>query len=148
METVDSALARRARESLPPASSTRVTVGRPRILLVEDDFTLRAYLAELLIQEGYDVVCAADGAEAIHRLQREPAPPSAILLDIMLPRMGGVSFRQVQLRSTDLRDIPTVAMTATRDAKGLNNLWFEAVLPKPLDLDRLINMLAKFCPQS
>ncbi|MES1208277.1 MAG: response regulator [Pseudomonadota bacterium] len=141
-------MAPRKRDSVSTASSARVTAARPRILLVEDDFTLRAYLAELLIQEGYDVVCAADGAEAIARLQREAAPPAAILLDIMLPRMGGVSFRQMQLRSADLRVVPTVAMTGTGDAKQLSHLGFEAVLRKPIDLDHLVNMLAKFCPQS
>ena len=148
MENVGSAVAPRTRDSLRAASSARATAARPRILLVEDDFTLRAYLAELLIQEGYDVVCAADGAEAVSELQREAAPPAAILLDIMLPRMGGVSFRQVQMRSADLRDIPTVAMTGTGDAKELSKLGFEAVLRKPVDLDGLVNMLAKFCRQS
>ena len=148
METVGSASVPARREPVPAAGSRRVTTARPRILLVEDDFTLRAYLAELLIQEGYDVVCAADGAEAVGRLQREPAPPAAILLDIVLPRMSGVSFRQVQLRSADLRDVPTVAMTGTVDAKELSHLGFEAVLRKPVDLDRLVNMLAKFCAQS
>lgn len=148
MENVGGALAQRTRDSLGAASSARLTTARPRILLVEDDFTLRAYLAELLIQEGYDVVCAADGAEAVGRLQREPVPPAAILLDIMLPRMGGVSFRQVQLRSADLRDVPTVAMTGTSNAKELSKLQFDAVLRKPIDLDHLVDMLAKFCPQS
>ncbi len=148
MENAGGGLVQTKRDPLRAPSRARVTTARPRILLVEDDFTLRAYLAELLIQEGYDVVCAADGAEAIGRLQREVAPPAAILLDIMLPRMGGVSFRQMQLRTAELRDVPTVAMTATRDAKGLNNLGFEAVLPKPLDLDRLVDMLAKCCPQT
>ncbi|HVT06970.1 MAG TPA: response regulator [Polyangia bacterium] len=145
MENVVGAVAQRTRESL---GAPRATAARPRILLVEDDFTLRAYLAELLIQEGYDVVCAADGAEAIGRLQREAAAPAAILLDIMLPRMGGVSFRQVQLRSADLRDVPTLAMTGTSNAKELSKLQFDAVLRKPIDLDRLVDMLAKFCPQS
>ena len=148
MENVGSALAPQTRDSLRAASSARTTTARPRILLVEDDFTLRAYLAELLIQEGYDVVCAADGAEAVGRLQRETAPPAAILLDIMLPRMGGVSFRQLQMRWAGLCDVPTVAMTGTGDPKELSNLGFEAVLRKPVDLDRLVNMLAKFCPQS
>jgi CheY-like chemotaxis protein len=148
MENVRSAPAQRARQKSGPVDSARPAVGRPRILLVEDDFTLRAYMAELLIQEGYDVVCAADGAEAIARLQREPTPPAAILLDIMLPRMGGVSFRQMQLRSVDLRDIPTVAMTGTKNVKGLSELGFKAVLAKPVDLDRLVDMLGNLCPQS
>ena len=148
MENVGGVVAQRTRESIRAASAMRVTTARPRILLVEDDFTLRAYLAELLIQEGYDVVCAADGAEAVARLQRDVTPPAAILLDIMLPRMGGVSFRQVQLRWAGLCDVPTVAMTGTSNAQELSNLQFDAVMRKPVDLDRLVNMLAKLCPQS
>lgn len=148
MQNVGSAVASRSLQKPGSADPAPARAGRPRLLLVEDDFALRAYMAELLIQEGYDVVCAADGAEAIARLQHEPTPPAAILLDIMLPRMGGVSFRQMQLRSADLRDIPTVAMTGTKNVKGLSELGFKAVLAKPVDLNRLVDLLADLCPQS
>jgi CheY-like chemotaxis protein len=148
MENVGSVVTQRTREPPRGAGNARATAARPRILLVEDDFTLRAYLAELLIQEGYDVVCAADGAEAVGRLRGEPAPPAAILLDIMLPRMGGVSFRQLQLRWAELQGVPTLAMTGTSNAKELSPLRFDAVMRKPIDIDQLMNMLAKFCPQS
>lgn len=114
------------------------------MLLIEDDFALRANLAELLMQQGYVVECSADGAEAIRRLSRGPLP-GAIVVDIMLPRMNGMKFREAQLRESMLRDIPTIAVTSTPDLSPLEGLGFAAVFKKPLDLDSLIDSLADVC---
>src|SRR3569623_3145443 len=75
------------------AEPTTKLAGRERLLLVEDDFMLRQDLAELLALEGYYVSSAADGIEALWRLERAPLP-SAILLDLVLPKMNGISFRE------------------------------------------------------
>ncbi len=116
-----------------------------RLLLVEDDFALRAHLAELLMQEGYYVGCAADGAEAVRRLQTEPLP-DAILLDIVLPRMNGVAVRQAQLQSPSLRAIPTIAITSLQDRTPMEGLQFTAVFRKPVDFDLLMRTLTRICP--
>jgi CheY-like chemotaxis protein len=116
----------------------------PRLLLIDDDFILRAHLAELLMLEGYAVTCAADGAEALRRLEMEPLP-SMILVDIMLPRMSGISFRQTQLRTPHLRDVPTIALTAARDLDELERLGFSEIMRKPVNFDHLTETLAKFC---
>ncbi len=120
---------------------------RHRLMLIEDDFMLRANLSELLAAEGYLVTCAADGAEALYRLEREPAP-AVILVDIMMPKVDGVSFRQAQLQSPELRNIPTIAMTAARGMVVLDTLQFEDVMQKPIDFDRLVESLTKLCPTS
>ncbi len=120
---------------------------RQRLLLVEDDFMLRAHMSELLAAEGYLVSCAADGAEALARLDREP-PPAAIVLDIVMPRMNGVSFREAQLQSPALRQIPTIAVTALAGAPDVRGLGFEEILQKPVQFDRLVEALAKLCPSS
>lgn len=143
---------KRAREDLraghSPARRAPPTFAvRQRLMLVEDDFMLRAHLSELLASEGYLVSCAADGAEALWRLEREPAP-SAIVLDIVMPKMNGVSFREAQLQSPSLRDIPTIAVTALHGAADVRELGFEDVLPKPVQFDRLVEVLAKLCPSS
>jgi len=116
-----------------------------RLLVVEDDFVLRAHLSELLMQQGFEVSCAADGVEALERLEREPRP-AAIVLDVVLPRMSGLSFRQEQLRSPAFRDIPTIAFTAIRNAPDLEALGFHAVISKPANFDRLFQVLASICP--
>lgn len=61
-----------------------------RILLVEDDEHLQVLIREELVDEGYEVVVAGDGVEAMSMLQTEDAcPPDLIILDIRMPRMDG-----------------------------------------------------------
>ncbi len=144
-ETVQPTAAGTARA--PGAGATRqLATESRRLLLVEDDFALRAHLAELLMQEGFYVGCAADGAEALRRLQQE-ALPAVILLDIMLPRVNGVAFREAQLRSAALRSIPTVVVTSRRDIPELDELEFSAVFRKPIDFDQLVETLNELCPK-
>ena len=119
----------------------------PRVMLVEDDFVLRAHLAELLMLEGYAVSCAADGAEALRRLQNEPTP-SVILADIVLPRLDGIAFRTAQLEMPAFRDIPAIAVTSLRDIDGLQGVRFVEIIQKPLNLDHLLEVLAKLCPRA
>ena len=65
------------------------------ILVVEDDFVLRSAIAELLTVDGYDVESAADGLEALIRLDSCPRKPSVILLDITMPRLNGLEAAQL-----------------------------------------------------
>jgi CheY-like chemotaxis protein len=118
-----------------------------RILLVEDDFMLRAHLAELLMSEGYQVSCAADGAEALMRLVGEPLP-GAIILDIVLPKVNGISFRQRQMAVPELNAIPTIALTAVKNLGDLEHLGFQHVLSKPTNVDRLFEALAQLAPRA
>src|SRR5207244_10672732 len=66
--------------------------GATTVLVVEDDFDLRDALVPILEYEGHRVVSAANGKEALERLQTMP-PPSLILLDLMMPVMDGEQFR-------------------------------------------------------
>jgi two-component system, chemotaxis family, chemotaxis protein CheY len=119
----------------------------PRVMLVEDDFILRAHLAELLMMEGYVVTCAADGAEALRRLKTEP-PPSIILVDILMPRLNGIAFRKLQLETPGLRDILTVALTSLVDIDDTADLRFADLIHKPVNLDHLLESLARLCPRA
>jgi CheY-like chemotaxis protein len=81
------------------------------ILLVEDDELLRGAMQMVLEWEGYRVACAGDGGEALDYL-RAGERPALILLDIMLPGMDGLQFRQEQQRDRDLAAVPVVAVSA------------------------------------
>jgi CheY-like chemotaxis protein len=118
----------------------------PRILLVEDDCAIRQTVAELLEEEGYQVECAVNGADALTRLERSEAP-SLILLDLTMPVMDGWSFRAAQRRDPRLAAIPTVVLTAshTGDRRAADDLAPAAFLPKPFDLDRLIDTVHRLC---
>ncbi|MBS1151105.1 MAG: response regulator receiver protein [Myxococcaceae bacterium] len=90
------------------------------ILVVEDTPEIREAVAEILAQEGHSTIEAADGREALAAL-RGGAKADLILLDLMMPGMGGLEFREQQLRDPLLADIPVILMTAVRkiDAEAL-----------------------------
>lgn len=83
----------------------------PIILIVEDDRDIRDVLAEILAEEGYQVLAAEDGAEGLRRLAEGPTP-DLILLDLMMPRMDGYQFREEQRKNPEWSPIPLVLLTA------------------------------------
>jgi CheY-like chemotaxis protein len=115
-----------------------------RILLVEDDFAVRRTLAEVLIDEGYDVDCAANGAEAVLTLGSSPVKPRVIILDLWMPYMDGLEFRALQRSLPWMADIPVIVITAggvpLADAEGLG---LTCTLRKPLNLEDLLSNIEK-----
>src|SRR6476619_4917232 len=120
----------------------RVTL--PRLLLVEDDVPVRDSLREALQEEGFRVVTAANGRDALAVLRRGPRP-DAILLDLMLPVMDGWDFRQEQLRDPALSDIPTFVVTATGFSIETVRTQFGDVelFPKPVPFLDLLAALGR-----
>ena len=117
-----------------------------RILLVEDDVVLHEAMRHILDAEGYRVVGAYDGQEALDRLRRGLVP-SLIVLDLMLPRKDGQQFRDEQLADPALARIPVIAYSgdyriAEKAAALQVQHWFE----KPVDFGRLLEAIALYCP--
>jgi DNA-binding response OmpR family regulator len=105
------------------------------ILVVEDEDTLRDELSYQLEQEGYRVVRAADGGEALDRFRADK--PDLILLDLMLPVMSGVEVTRVVRKESD---VPILMLTA-RDSEvdkvvGLE-LGADDYVTKPFSLREL-----------
>jgi CheY-like chemotaxis protein len=117
-----------------------------RILVVEDDSAIRQSLAELLEDEGFEVTCAANGAEALTTLAGGDAP-SLILLDLTMPVMDGWTFRTAQRSDPSLARIPTVVLSASYgvDGAAIEGLEPAAFFAKPFDLERLIETVHKLC---
>jgi CheY-like chemotaxis protein len=119
----------------------------PRILVVEDDTAIRETIAELLEDEGFEVECAANGADALARLDAS-ATPAVILLDLQMPVMDGWAFRETQRRDPRYATIPTVVVTAsygTDPKAAAAELAPAGFLAKPFDLDRLLSTIRAFC---
>ena len=115
--------------------------GRPRVLIIEDDFSIRTQLARVLEEEGYDVASAADGAEGLDYLLTH-AYPKVIVLDIYMPHMDGVEFLQEMQRSPQLASIPVIAVSAAANLKRLApHLPVAAQVSKPIDLDAFIDIV-------
>jgi two-component system NtrC family sensor kinase len=88
-------------------------VGRKKILLVDDSATYREELGATLRTQGYEVVSASSGEEAMEVLSRQPV--DCILLDLMMPGMGGKeTCRQVKIAPL-VRDIPVIVLTGVDD---------------------------------
>ena len=104
------------------------------VLIADDDRDLRALLAAFLTGEGFEVLEARDGVEALQTLA--VARPDAMLLDIMMPKLGGLrTLEGARAFDPDLR---VVVMTAALDNDTLRRALFSGattVLPKPLQLD-------------
>jgi CheY-like chemotaxis protein len=116
-----------------------------RVFVVDDDEAIRDSLCEILNDEGYDVVCVANGAEALIELQRYVArheQPCVILLDLMMPVMNGYDFRLRQQEDPGLGKIPVVVISAHGSPHSISANGF---LPKPLHLDRLLSTVHQFC---
>ena len=93
--------------------------GEPRILVVDDDASVREALRELLSGEGYAVVTADDGQDALDRLGTME-PPCLILLDLRMPRVDGWEF--LARRDSAGKKTPVVllsGMAFIRDAPGV-----------------------------
>lgn len=119
------------------------------VLLAEDN-ELNAEIAQALLEsEGIVVTRAADGNKAVDLYVSRPAGSfDAILMDIMMPGMDGYeATRAIRLsEKADAADIPIIALTANafnEDAKAAHDAGMNAHLPKPLDFNKLKNILAR-----
>jgi len=118
-----------------------------RVLVVEDNDSLRESLLGLLRREGLAADGVENGREAL-RVLRGGYGACLILLDLMMPVMDGWTFRYEQRQDVSLADIPVAVLTATIDPeKEGRRLGAVAAFQKPLDIDRLVDMVAEHCPR-
>jgi CheY-like chemotaxis protein len=85
------------------------SAGRP-VLMVDDDDLGRQQMRAALEQQGWTVIEASDGRDALTRLSE--AQPVAVILDLMMPEMDGFEFLEEMRRTAEWRDIPVVVVTA------------------------------------
>src|SRR5215207_6249845 len=104
------------------------------ILVIDDETSIRDILTEILEDEGYAVVTAANGLEAINVLQHRNESPCVILLDLMMPVMTGWEFRKQQQQDPALAAIPVVVLSAKQNIKTeAAALGAAAHIPKPIN---------------
>lgn len=118
-------------ETPPPGASSRPTGPHRAILAVEDDPDIMSLLSEVLTDEGYSVVAARRGADAVDVAQSTPI--GLMLLDLGLPDLHGNDVL-VRLKSNPTTsDVPIIVITANpQDLR--NSSYVEAVISKPFDL--------------
>ena len=115
---------------------------RPRpVLIVDDDVETLAVERQLLAENGFRVVEAHDGAEALRVVQDDP--PAVVVLDVQMPGMDGPSFAR-ELRMA-LRRVPLVILTGVPDPRHeADRCNAEAYLAKPFDAQELVSVVRRF----
>lgn len=107
------------------------------VLVVDDDNMIRDVVAEVLQLEGYGVVTASNGAEALDRVRVNP--PAAVVLDLMMPVMDGWQFLDACRKDNLCAEVPILVMSAYRHLSERSaRLQAAACIAKPFDLDVLV----------
>lgn len=128
---------------VPPGPAAPRLVGA-HVLVVDDSAMNRDLVERALQLEGATSTLAADGQQALQRLRSSPAAFDAVLMDIQMPVLDGLSATRLIRGELGLRELPVIAFTAgvreeqqaAARAAGVNE-----VLPKPMDLEQMVTLL-------
>ena len=109
-----------------------------KVLVVEDDPSVRGLLQTLLSAEGYEVQTASDGLAGLVKVTS--SPPALVLLDLMMPDLGGVRVLEEMRDDPELANIPVIVVTGKVDAvPGMRALLGEDnVFIKPFAVAELL----------
>jgi two-component system, sensor histidine kinase and response regulator len=107
------------------------------VLVVDDDADIRAFVSELLVDEGYEVRAAPNGRDALAILANWR--PDVILLDLMMPEMDGWAFLARQRLNLELVRIPVIVISASYNLQGgAGRIPAADVVAKPFAIDQLL----------
>ncbi|SMF07002.1 PAS domain S-box-containing protein [Desulfovibrio gilichinskyi] len=110
--------------------------GSPLILVADDDPALNEFLSQILEDEGYRIISAADGIEAVEMARKQL--PQLITMDLKMPRMDGAeAIRQLRMTPAT-RHIPVIVISALAEGQKAGG---DAALIKPIDDKRLIDTI-------
>jgi signal transduction histidine kinase/CheY-like chemotaxis protein len=128
-----------------PASSTAGPVpgsARGTVLVIDDDQTARELMTAHLVEQGFTVETASSGIEGLKKARE--LRPTAITLDIMMPDIDGWTVIAAIKGDPDLADIPVIIITIVDEPRRGITLGAAGYLTKPIDRDRLLDVLAGF----
>ena len=115
------------------------------VLLVDDDAAIRETMTAILVDEGYVVVAACNGAEALDQLRTIESRPCVILLDLMMPVMNGNQFFSEQQRDPKLAAIPVVLLSADPNVREKARAFGGDYLAKPVRIERVLDAIERHC---
>jgi CheY-like chemotaxis protein len=119
-----------------------VTAAAIDVVMVDDDQDVRDAISDRLEAAGYNVFGFSSGLDALDWLRAAERLPPLILLDLMMPVMDGIQFREEQVKDAVLKAVPVVMLTARHDAvfgPGMEQLR------KPIKASDLIAVVARYC---
>jgi CheY-like chemotaxis protein len=118
---------------------------RQRVLVVDDDRSVREFFRRTLLFAGFDVVVASGGGDGLHALGADP-DIALVLLDLDMPRIDGRRFREVQRSDERLAATPTVIVTGMMLTDALRaELGATAYVTKPIGPGQLVALVERYC---
>lgn len=117
---------------------SRPLSGGKTILVIDDEFIILQTLREALEIDGYRVVTASNGREGLRILHHQPQP-ALILLDLLMPIMGGRAFLKLVAADQQMAQIPVLIFSASADNDDIEGA--RICVRKPPDLDQLLQMV-------
>jgi len=116
--------------------------GRDYVLVIDDNETARALIADYLAQAGFTVITAVDGREGLRRAKQYH--PIAITLDVLMPDIDGWTVLAALRGDPELADIPTIIATIVDEQRHGMTLGAVGYLTKPIDREKLVDLIAKY----
>jgi DNA-binding response OmpR family regulator len=119
-------------------------VANETILVIEDDPSVRTLLEKSLRAKGYDIVVAEDGLSGLTAL--EDGRPDLIIVDVMMPRLDGMTFVKAVKGNDRTRSIPIIFLTAKNDPRTMIegiNIGARFYVTKPFQMDELLSKVEK-----
>jgi CheY-like chemotaxis protein len=123
-----------------PAAPVRTS---RRVLVIDDDQTVRELMERFLVKEGFPVVTAANGVEGLRRARE--VRPAAITLDVVMPDLDGWTVLAALKGDPELADIPVIFVTILDEKTKGYSLGATDYLVKPIDRERLAQVLKRIC---
>ncbi|MBC7482549.1 MAG: Hpt domain-containing protein [Rhizobacter sp.] len=133
------------RSSGAPLAHAPAASAAPLVMVVDDSLTVRRVTQRLLLREGYRVVLAKDGLDALERLAE--AVPAIVLSDIEMPRMDGFDLVRNMRADARLRDLPVIMITsriAQKHREYAAELGVDHYLGKPYSEEDLLALVARY----
>jgi len=119
-------------------------MSKKRILIADDEFYVRDIVVNAL-SEHYIVLEASDGEEAISMAKKHK--PSLILMDILLPKLDGISACRIIKSEIDTSMIPVIMISGRTDkidGERVKEIYADGHLAKPFDIDELLNKVDEY----
>ncbi len=112
----------------------------PTILVVDDEVAIAEVLQDLLEDEGYRVVTASNGREALACVA--DVRPDVVMSDVMMPMMDGWQLCEVLQTDPSFPSIPIVLMSAAAQPHSRDGCSSTGFVPKPFNLDAVLRTIA------
>ena len=110
-------------------------------MIVDADPHIRELAGHFLTEAGYHVEYALDGSEALNKAKKNP--PDVILLELMLPKLNGLSLCRMLKTDPVTQNIKVVVLSVLRSGKGAQLAGADAFMSKPLEKTRLVDAVSK-----